>query len=89
MVCSSDGDTDFFNIVAGVLQGDTFPPYIFLICENNIQWMSIYLIKENGFTLKTTRSRWYLVETMTDTDYTDDLALLINKLVQAEFLLHS
>ena len=25
-VCSPDGDTDFFNIVAGVLQGDTLAP---------------------------------------------------------------
>ena len=24
-VCSPDGDTDFFDIVAGVLQGDTLP----------------------------------------------------------------
>ena len=27
-VCSSDVDTDFFNIVAGVLQGDTLAPYL-------------------------------------------------------------
>ena len=25
---SSDGDTDFFDIVAGVLQGDTLAPYL-------------------------------------------------------------
>ena len=25
-VCSPDGDTDYFNIVAGVLQGDTLAP---------------------------------------------------------------
>ena len=24
---SSDGDTDFFNVVAGILQGDTLAPY--------------------------------------------------------------
>ena len=32
MVSSPDGDTDFFNIVVGVLQGDTFAlvePYLF------------------------------------------------------------
>ena len=27
MVRSPDGDTDFFNIIAGVLQGDTLAPY--------------------------------------------------------------
>ena len=29
------------------------------------------------------------METMTDADYADDLALLVNTLAQAEFLLHS
>ena len=28
----SDGDTDYFNIVASVLQGDTLAPYLFIIC---------------------------------------------------------
>ena len=31
-VCSSDGDTDYFDIVAGVLQEDTLAPYLFIIC---------------------------------------------------------
>ena len=31
-VCSLDGDTDCFDIVAGVLQGDTLTPYLFIIC---------------------------------------------------------
>ena len=31
-VCSPDGDTDFFDIVAGVLQGDTVALYLFIIC---------------------------------------------------------
>ena len=32
MVRSPEGDTDFFEITAGVLQGDTLAPYIFIIC---------------------------------------------------------
>ena len=35
-VCSSDGDTDFFDIVAGVLKGDTLTPYLFMICRDFI-----------------------------------------------------
>ena len=31
-VHSPDGDTGFFDIVAGVLQGDTLAPYLFIIC---------------------------------------------------------
>ena len=45
--------------------------------------MSIDLIKENCFTL----SRWYPTETITEADFTDDLALLKNTPTQAEFLL--
>ena len=31
-ICSPDGDTDYFDIVAGVLQGDSLTPYLFIIC---------------------------------------------------------
>eukprot|EP00111_Clytia_hemisphaerica_P007051 TCONS_00020441-protein len=30
-VVSTDGETEYFNIVAGVLQGDTLAPYLFII----------------------------------------------------------
>ena len=30
-VCSPDGDTDYFDNVPGVLQGDTLGPYLFFI----------------------------------------------------------
>ena len=32
MVRSPDGDTPYFEITTGVLQGDTFAPFLFLIC---------------------------------------------------------
>ena len=35
-----------------------------------------------------TRSRWYPAETMTDSDYTDDLALFVKTPAQADYLLH-
>ena len=77
-VHSPDGDTDFFDTVAGVLLGDTLEPYLFIICLNWVLWTSIDLIKENGFTLKKAKSRLYPAETITDTDYADDLVLLAN-----------
>ena len=49
MVLSLDGDTDFFDIATGVLQGDTSAPYMFIICKDYVQQMLINLIKENGF----------------------------------------
>ena len=46
-------------------------------------------MEENGFSLEMTRSRRYLAQTITDTDYVDDIALLTNTTAQAESVLHS
>ena len=35
-VRSPDGDAEYFDIVAGVLQGDTLAPYLFIICLDYI-----------------------------------------------------
>ena len=56
-VRSLDGDTDYFNIVAGVLQEDTLAPYLFIICLDYVLRTSINKIKENGFKLTKERSR--------------------------------
>ena len=48
-VRSPDGDTEYFDIVAGVLQGETLDPYLFIICLDNVLRTSIDKIKENGF----------------------------------------
>ena len=87
-VCFLDGDTDFFDIAAGVLQGDTLALYLFIICLDYILWTLIDLMKENGFTLKKARSRWYLAETFMYADYVNDIVFLANKPTQAESLLH-
>ena len=77
-VHSPDGDTDYFNIVAGVLQGDTLAPYLFIICLDYILRKSIDKIKENGFKLTKERSRSYPTKTIMDADYANDIALLAN-----------
>ena len=51
-VCSPDRDLDFFNIVAGVLHGDTLAPYSFIICLDYILGTSTDLIKQDDFMLK-------------------------------------
>ena len=77
-VRSLDGDTDFFYIVAGDLQGDTFAPYLFIPYLDYLLRMSIDLMKENSFTQEKTGSRQYPTQTVMDTDYTDDIAFLAN-----------
>ena len=88
-VRSPDGDTEYFDIVAGVLQGDTQAPYLFIICLDYVLRISIDKIKENGFELTKKRSRRYPAKTITDDDYADDIAILANTPNQAETLLHS
>ena len=88
-LCSPDGVTDYFDIVAGVLQGDTLALYLFIICLDYVLRTSIDKIKENGFKLTKERSRRYPAQTITDTDYGDDIVLLANTPAQAESRLHS
>ena len=88
-VRSPDGDTEYFDIVAGVLQGDTLAPYLFIICLDYVLRTSIDKIRENGFELTKKRSRMYPVKTITDADFPDDVAILANTPDQAETLLHS
>ena len=58
-VRSPDGDTEYSDIVAGVLQGDTLVPYLFIICLDYVLRTSIDKIRENGFELTKKRSRRY------------------------------
>ena len=88
-VRSPDGDTEYFDIVAEVLQGDTLAPYLFIICLDYVLRTSIDKIRENSFELTKKRSRRYPAKTITNADYADDIAILANTPNQAETLLHS
>ena len=82
-------ETEYFDIIAGVLQGDMLAPYLFFICLDYILRTSIDKIRENGFEL-TKKRRWrYPTKTITETNYADDIAILANTPKQAEILLHS
>ena len=71
-------ETDYLDIVAGVLQGDTLAPYLFIICLDYVLRTSIDKIKENGFKLTKERNRRYSAQTITDVEYTNDIVLLAN-----------
>ena len=88
-VRSPYGDTEYFDIVAGVQQGDTLAPYLFIICLDYVLRTSIDKIRENGFEMTKKKSRRHPPKTITDADYADDIAILANTPNQAETLLHS
>ena len=85
-VRSPDGDTDYFDIVVGIMQGATLAPYLFINCLDYVLRTSIDLMKENGFKLTKERSKRYPTQTITDAD---DIALLANVPAQAETRLQS
>ena len=82
-------ETDFFDIVTGVLREDTLAPYLFIIRLDNVLRTMIDLMKENDFTLEKARSRRYIAQKSTDAAYAGDRALLANTPGKAESLLHS
>ena len=88
-VCSPGRDTEYYDIVAGVLQGDMLAPYLFILYQDYVLRTSIDKIRENGFELTKKRGRRYPAKTITDADYADDIAILANTPNQAETLLHS
>ena len=87
-VRSPDGDTEFFDVVAGVLQGDTLAPFLFIICLDYALRTSIDMNKELGFTLTKSKSKRHGAVTITDCDFADDLALLADTIADATQLLH-
>ena len=89
MVRSPDGDTDFFNVVAGVLQGDTLALFLFILTLDYILRTSVDKLNSFGFTLEKAKSRRYPAKKITDADYADNLALFSDKIDDAERLLHA
>ena len=88
-VKSPDGDTDFFDILAGVLQGDTLAPCIFVIVLDYAMRQAIEGKEEElGLTLYPRQSRRIPAQSITDLDFADDIVLLSNNIEQAKRLLN-
>ena len=64
-------------------------PYLFIICVDYVLRTSIDKIRENGFELTKKRSRRYTAKTITNADYANDIAILVNTPNKPETLLHS
>ena len=73
-VVTPDGDTELFKIVAGVLQGDTLAPFVFLIVLDFVMRHAADSQKlELGFELERRRSRKNPPVIVTDMDFADDI----------------
>ena len=84
-VITPDGTTEFFNILAGVLQGDTLAPYLFVIVLDFVMRKAFEGNEEElGFHLNRRRSRRTPPTVVTDLDFADDIALLTEEIKQAQ-----
>ncbi|KAI8477689.1 Exportin-5 [Branchiostoma belcheri] len=89
-VVTPDGDTRPFEIQAGVLQGDTLAPYLFVLVLDYALRVAIEGREEElGFQLVKRRSRRIGPKVVTDLDFADDIALLSVELHQAQQLLRN
>ena len=74
MARSPNRDKEFFDILAGVLQGGTLAPFLFVICLDYVLRISVDKCNEYGLTLELA-SRRFPTKKITDADHAEDLAL--------------
>ena len=88
LVISADGDTEPFEILAGVLQGDTLAPFLFIVVVDYIMRHALKDINQStGIVLERRKSRRHPELRLHDLDFADDIALLSSSIEAAEILL--
>ena len=86
-VITPDGMTELFDILAGVLQGDTLAPYLFIIVVDYCMSLAIAKHPEVGLTLTPARSRRIKADKISDTEFADDIALIADSIQEVQELL--
>ena len=86
-IITEDGNTDSFPIEAGVLQGDTLAPYLFIIMIDYFIRTAIKDADHVGLTINDRQSSRHPATYLTDTDFADEIALLSNTIEDAQKLL--
>ena len=88
-----DGDTEKYLIEAGVLQGDTLAPFLFIIVLNEIMRSCISLAEEavilEPFTLNVRSKNYFAPIRLSDLDFADDIVLINTSIASAERMLQA
>ncbi|KAJ4925013.1 hypothetical protein JOQ06_003960, partial [Pogonophryne albipinna] len=88
-VVTPDGNSEEFDILAEVMQGDTLAPFLFIMVLDYALRKAISGREQDlGFTLTPRRSRRHPTVVLTDLDYADDISLLSDSVEQAQELLN-
>ena len=83
-VKSPDGDSDYFNIHAGVMEGDTLAPYRFVLVLDYAMRKATEGKEEYlGLTIKKRQYKTVSGSSIKDLDFADYIALLSNDIEQA------
>ena len=89
-VLTPDGETSFFDILAGIFQGDTLAPFLFIIVLDYALRQAFEMSdSECGIVIEPRRGLRYPEIRIRDLAYADDIALLNKSIQLAENLLHS
>ena len=88
-VLTTDGETELFDILAGVLQGDTLAPFLFILVLDYALRTSLDQNNTLGLLLKKRNGSRNPAQYLTDLDFADDLALIAESISNTELLLHS
>ena len=83
-VLTSDGETDPFDIVSGILQGDALAPFLFIIVLDYVLRITVGAGCEKGLLIHPRRSRRHPSVHVTDLDFADDLAITSSGTAQNE-----
>lgn len=88
-VVTPDGISEEFEILAGVQQGDTLAPFLFVIALDYALRKAINGREQDlGFTITPRRSSRIPAVALADLDYADDICLLSDRVKQAQELLN-
>ena len=86
-VITEDSNTDISSTEAGVLQGGTLAPYLFIIFIDYVMQTSTENRENLGFTITQRLSQRSPATYVTDTDFADDIARLSDSIEDAQCLL--
>ena len=88
-VLTPDGETTFFNILAGIFQGDTLAPFLFItVLDYSLRQAFKIADSECGIIIEPRKSQRHPEIRIRDLAYADDIALLNKSVSLAEDLLH-
>ncbi len=82
---SSDGETELFSITAVVLQWSRLALFLFVIMQDSALYRSLSDQEEHlSFQLRRRQRRQVRAVTITDLDFADNIALLLQQIEQAQ-----